>query len=124
LHELSGSIAETLRERLKSWRTASLTGVFESTAVDTFVAFWDEMSPAFQDEHPGQFGVIAEKFAQIMQASLGYTLLEPHNFLEHPDGWIQIAEGRLTSGRVRRVLRPGLSDTAGKLRIPARVEVE
>lgn len=124
LHDLTGPIVEVFRQRLKEWRAASLAGTFESTAVDTFVLFWDEQSQPLQNEQPHHFGAMAEKLAQVMRASFGYTLLEPAHFLDFPNGWVQIAEGRLTSGRVRRVLRPGLSDRDGKLRIPACVEVE
>lgn len=124
LHDLNGPIVDTLRGQLLSWRAASLKGIFESAAVDTFVHFWDELSQPLREEQPERVDAITRNLALVMTASLGYTLLEPTHFLDCPEGWVQIAEGRLTSGRVRRVLRPGLSDADRKLRTPAVVEVE
>jgi hypothetical protein len=49
----------------------------------------------------------------------------PVAYQDHPDGWLQRAPGRnMVTGRVRRVLRPGLQDEDGHLRLPALVEVE
>ena len=48
----------------------------------------------------------------------------PLNYRDHPAGPVQVPAGtRMTTGRVVRVLRPGL--VAGEvLRLPARVEAE
>ncbi len=57
--------------------------------------------------------------------NFGLTPFYPSSFQDRPAGWVQPADGtRMTTGRVREVLRPGLADRDGELRVPSRVTVE
>jgi hypothetical protein len=127
--ELEELVADTddpasrhLQERLLGWRDASLNGSLESEAVALFVEFWDrhraELDPILAT-------AFADRLANILREALGLSPFFPASFNDHPTGWIEPADGgRMTTGRVREVLRPGLVDRGGELRVPARAVME
>lgn len=120
LAELEAVADAALRDRLRGWRAASLDGTAETAAVETFVEFWDARPAEIAVADP-----VADHLAAVLRDAFGLTPFFPANFQDRPPGWVQVEGGaRMTTGRVRAVLRPGLTDRAGELRVPARVSVE
>ena len=118
LAELEAVADEALRDRLRGWRAASLAGTAEAAAIETFVEFWDTR-PAGPDP------AVADQLAAVLHGAFGLAPFYPANFQDRPPGWVRAeGGGRMTTGRVRAVLRPGLTDRAGEMRVPARVVVE
>jgi hypothetical protein len=109
--------AEAVRASLREWRAASLDGRLEAAAVGLYVEYWDRLREGLPAE-------VGDRLAAVLADEFGLTPFHPANFRDHPDGWVQAAGGRLATGRVREVLRPGLTDRAGGLWVPARVTVE
>ena len=122
--ELTGPTADIVRTRLKGWRTASVDGTFETAAVDLFVTYWDDLIGPLRDDNGDRVIAVGERLADVLSQELGLSVYSPTQFHDQPEGWVQIAAGRVNSGRIRQLFRPGLVDAAGRLRSPARVEVE
>jgi len=121
---LIGSNAE-LQEHLREWRTASLEGRLESAAVEAFVLYWDRHRNSWIADQPEIAAQFDERFSAFLIENFGLAPFYPSSFQDRPAGWLQPADGtRMTTGRVREVLRPGLADRDGELRVPARVTVE
>jgi hypothetical protein len=60
-----------------------------------------------------------------LEQEFGLATFFPAAYQDYPESWVQLPEGaRMLTGRVRQVLRPGLRDRSGGLRVPARVEAE
>jgi hypothetical protein len=116
-------VAGVLRDRLRDWRTASLEGRLEAAAVELFVEFWDQLRGEWAD--PDAAAAFGDRLAVVLAEEFGLTPFYPGSFRDRPDGWVQaVGGGRMATGRVREVVRPGLTDRAGELRVPARVVVE
>ncbi len=74
---------------------------------------------------PERAARFADQLAAILAQELGIKTFLPKQFQDCPNGWLELAPGRgVVTGRVRRVLRPGLQDSQGRLRVPALVDVE
>jgi hypothetical protein len=121
---VGGPSGEELREALRGLRAAGAGGFMELALIDLFTRFWDNITPAWAK----QDGAAAEEFAHRLEAMLeggfGLAAFRPANVREKPGGWINIPPGtRMTTGRVVKVLRPGLA-AGDELRVPARVEAE
>jgi hypothetical protein len=111
-----------LQERLHGWRDASLNGGLESAAMGLHVEFWDRDRAELD---PSLASAFADHLADVLRDALGLTPFFPSSFPDHPPGWVEPVDGgRMTTGRVREVLRPGLVDRGGELRVPARAVVE
>jgi hypothetical protein len=111
-----------LQERLHGWRDASLNGSLESAAVAIHVEFWDRDRAGLD---PSLASAFADRLVDVLREAFGLTPFFPSSFPDHPPGWVEPADGgRMTTGRVREVLRPGLVDRGSELRVPARAVVE
>ncbi|VTR98092.1 hypothetical protein [Tuwongella immobilis] len=118
-------VETTLRQRLQDWRKASLDGDLERVALQLFADFWDQLFDPFDSVNRERAHAVADRLREVMQQELGFAAFYPKLFQEQPEGWIEVAEGtRMRTGRVLRVLRPGLVDREGQLMLPARVEVD
>ena len=68
---------------------------------------------------------VGERLEGLLRDGFDLTPFRPANLHDLPGGWVSVAPGsRVVTGVVRRVLRPGLQDGGGNLRIPAVAEVE
>ena len=120
-----GEIESCLRSALKGWRELCLSGTLEATAVKLFVDFVDRHQAMWMISEPEKSQEFCERLLVLLHEEFGLVPFYPQTFHEFPDGWVRIPDGVwMQTGRVVRVLRPGLQDRDGKLRIPARVEVE
>jgi hypothetical protein len=116
---------EEVRRRLRGWRQACLDDTLELAAVGLYTDFFGEFGDAARRDDPDRAAAFAEKLLGVMEQGFGLTAFRPKSYLDFPDGWMERASRRgMVSGRVTRVLRPGLKDAAGDLRVPALVEVE
>lgn len=114
-----------LRDRLKAWRDAGLAGTLELTAVQFYVDFWGALGDGLRRRDPDRARDFGQKLTELLQHDFRLFPFHPAAFQDFPDGWVQRTPGRqMTTGLVRRVLRPGLQDDHNHLRVPALVEVE
>ena len=68
---------------------------------------------------------MCERLASILERELRLRTFAPARYQEYPADWLQVVTERgMVTGRVRRVLRPGLQDEQGRLRVPAVTQVE
>ncbi len=122
---LSGDAGATLRSALADLRPAGLGGYLEQAIVDMYVVFWDRVHSAWNADAPTIAAGFAESLRSCLRETFGLNEFLPLGFCDHPDGWVAVPPGtRMTTGRVVRVLRPGLLDAELHLRVPARAEVE
>jgi len=125
LTEETHSAVQQLAAQLRDWRGASLAGRLESVAVEAFVLYWDRLREPWSAESPDVAAGFGERLSAFLVENFGLTPFYPTMFQEHATGWVQLIDGvRMTTGRVREVVRPGLADRDGELRVPARVSVE
>lgn len=87
-----------------------------------YVDLWDTHR---ENADPQAFKEISEFVAGKIKKFFGLSQFFPTNYLDYQDGWVLRPPGsRMTTGRVREILRPGLQDDQGNLRIPAVCRVE
>jgi hypothetical protein len=123
--EAAASVAPPLAARLKQWYEAALDNTLETAAVQTYVDWWGELGEEWRERDPDQAAMIADRLQYVLQHGYKLFPFSPATFQEYPDGWVQRAAGNaMVTGRVRRVIRPGLHDDQNHLRVPALVEVE
>lgn len=116
---------EVLLERLRGWREAAFQGTLDLVIVQFYVDFWGEMGEELRQQHPDLAQEFSMRLFDLLKLELKLYPFYPVAYQDHPDGWLQRVSGRaMISGRVRRVVRPGLLDEHGQLRVPALVEVE
>jgi hypothetical protein len=112
-------------DRLKAWRDAGLAGTLELTAVQFYVDFWGALGDGLRRRDPDRARDFEQRLTELLQHDYRLFPFRPTAFQDHPDGWVQRTPGRqMTTGLVRRILRPGLQDDQNHLRVPALVEVE
>ncbi|HLW65983.1 MAG TPA: hypothetical protein VKS79_11800 [Gemmataceae bacterium] len=113
------------RERLQAWPEAAMAGTLEMTAVQMFVDFWGALGESLRNRNREAAQEFSSRLTDVLRQNWRLYPFYPAAYQDHPDGWLQRAPGRnMVTGRVRRVLRPGLQDEEGHLRVPALVEVE
>ena len=116
---------ETYRERLLAWPDAALSGTLEMTAVQFFVDFWGELGEKLRNHDAKSAQELSNRLVSVLRQNWKLYPFYPAAYQDYPDGWLQRTPGRnMVTGRVRRLLRPGLQDDDGHLRVPALVEVE
>lgn len=119
-----GPAAAELGAAFQGLRPAGAGGYLELAALDLYTRFWDGVRPAWEAADPAGADRFGRGLGVLMAEGFGLAGFAPANFRDHPDGWVLVPPGtRMTTGRVTRVLRPGLT-AAGELRVPARVEAE
>jgi hypothetical protein len=119
-----GATGEALRAALRGLRQAGLEGYLEFAVVDLYRLFWDQVYPAWTAENPSESQVFADNLLSMVREAFDLHPFYPHNYRDQPPESVLVPPGtRMTTGRVVRVLRPGLTAN-GALRLPARVEAE
>jgi hypothetical protein len=119
-----GPAAAELGAAFQGLRPAGAGGYLELAALDLYTRFWDGVRPGWEAADPAGADRFGRGLGVLMAEGFGLAGFAPANFRDHPDGWVLVPPGtRMTTGRVTRVLRPGLT-AAGELRVPARVEAE
>ena len=121
---IAGAAGEEVRAAFRDLRPAGAGGFGELAAVELFTRFWDRAYPEWAAVDPVGAAAFADGLGRMLAAGYGLTTFAPLHYRDHPAGWVVVPAGtRMTTGRVARVLRPGL--VAGDaLRLPARVEAE
>lgn|GEM_PF-4102350 len=115
---------ESLRERFAGLRSASLEGFLELALTDLYTHFWDRVFPDWRVGDSEAARAFGGGLGAMVCESLGLTVYTPQHVSERPEGWVMIPPGtRISTGRVERVLRPGLHRD-GVLHVPARATVE
>lgn len=125
VNDATGSAPGELRARLRCWHSEETAERLESSAIELHIEFWDALRSDWMRDDSERAGAFTERFMAVLADRFGLSPFYPANFQDHPAGWVRLAAGnRMTTGRVREVLRPGLLDRDGELRVPARVNVE
>lgn len=123
--EQASLAGQPLAERLRQWREAALDGALETTAVQFYVDWWGDLGEELRQHDAALAGQIATRLLFVLQHGFKLFAFSPAAYQDYPDGWVQRVGSRaMVSGRVRRVVRPGLHDDQDHLRVPALVEVE
>lgn len=113
---------DEFREALRGLRAAGAGGYLELAATDLHQLFWDRVLPRWAD--PKAAAAAGDALAGMLREAFGLLPLVPRHFRDHPPDWVSVPPGtRMVTGRVTRVLRPGLTNN-GVLRLPAVVEAE
>jgi len=119
---IPGAAGEEVRESFRALRPAGVGGYLELAAVDLYTRFWDGAYPAWAEADPGAAGLFGDGLRAMLAEGFGLDAFAPGQFRDYPPGWVAVPPGtRMTTGRVVRVLRPGLA-AGDVLRVPARVE--
>lgn len=119
-----GAAGEELREAFRGLRTAGANGYLEFAAIDLYTLFWDRLRTAWAEGDAATAETFASDLTVMMRETFNLHAFNPANYRDHPPDWVQLLPGtRMTTGRVIRVLRPGLTSN-GELRLPARVAAE
>jgi hypothetical protein len=115
----------SIHERISAFPDAAVNGTLGVVAVQFFVDFWAELGEPWRQHEPESAAGFAERLCCFLQHALGLFTFASATYQEFPDGWLQRIGARgMVTGRVRRVVRPGLQDAQNQLRVPALVEVE
>lgn len=121
---IPGAGGEAVREAFRDLRPAGLGGYLELAAVELYTRFWDRAHPDWAAIDPAAAAGFGVGLGAMLRDGFGLTPFDPVNFRDYPAGWVVVPPGtRMTTGRVTRVLRPGLA-AGDVLRVPARAEAE
>lgn len=117
--------ANLLADALCRWPKAALDGTLENVAIKFFADYWGTSGQALRDGDQNTAAEFGRLLTGLMKKTFRLRTISPMRFDEQPSGWIEVSAGSPgRTGRVRAVLRPGLVDAEGRLRVPALVEVE
>jgi len=121
----SGAGEEGLRERLRAWPAACLHGALDVVAVRLFVDFWGALGDEMRMQRGDEARRFGEQLSLLLQQELRLETFHPESYQDYPDGWLLLdSDHGAVTGKVRTVIRPGLKDEEGNLRVPALVEVD
>jgi len=125
VRQAPGEISQRLQEVLRDLRLAGMHGYLEQQAVDLFKLYW-EIQPQWSQADPQSAQQFGDHLLGMLRENFGLSTFEPKTDRDYPAEWVTYAPGtRLTTGRVTRILRPGLyHPVEGILRLPAYVEAE
>lgn len=114
-----------LRGMVAGLRTAAEGNYLREAVLQLYTDFWGDAGMAARVLAPDVTAEVGDRLSALLADAYGLSPFHPVNVHDLPSGWITVAAGsRVMTGVVARVLRPGLQDAAGNLRIPAVVEVE
>ncbi|QDV36299.1 hypothetical protein [Tautonia plasticadhaerens] len=120
-----GEPAAPLVVMAQSWPASAPAGRLELDAIQLFLRFWESLGGGFRREAYDSFRVAEEALTSLLEAGFGLTKFEPRMLQDYRDEWVEItSRGDLGTGRVRRVVRPGLRTRDNLLRVAALVEAE
>ncbi len=122
--QVPGEVGEELRNAFRGLRVAGAEGYLEAAVVDLFVLFWERVRPMWIDIDPALAGTFGDDLVSLLRDTFALYPFSPANYRDYPSDWVTVPPGtRMSTGRVKRVLRPGLT-SSGTLRLPACVEAE
>ncbi len=114
-----------LQQRVGGLRAAAEGNYLREAVLGLYSDFWADAGTAARDTDPDATTEVGERLSALLTDAYGLRPFFPVNVHDYPSGWITVAAGsRVMTGVVTRVVRPGLQDDHGHLRIPAVVEVE
>lgn len=114
-----------LRRAVAGLRAAAHGNYLREAVLQLYSDVWGEMGMTARNTDPAATAEVGARLAALLTDAFGLRPFHPVNVHDFPSGWISVAAGsRVMTGVVTRVLRPGLQDDHGNLRIPAVVEVE
>jgi hypothetical protein len=106
-------------------RSAAEGNYLREAVLGLYSEFWGDAGTAARDSDPDAVAAVGERLSALLADAYDLRPFFPVNVHDYPSGWITVAAGsRVMTGVVTRVVRPGLQDDHGHLRIPALVEVE
>ncbi len=114
-----------LRAMVAGLRAAAEGNYLREAVLQLYSDFWGEAGAAARAADPRATAAVGERLSAVLTDAYGLRPFVPVNVHDLPNGWISVAPGsRVMTGVVTRVLRPGLLDDHGHLRIPAVAEVD
>jgi hypothetical protein len=114
-----------LRRRVAGLRGAAEGDYLREAVLGLYSDFWGDAGNDARDADPDAASEVGDRLNALLADAYGLRPFFPVNVHDLPSGWITVASGsRVMTGVVTRVLRPGLQDDHGHLRIPAVVEVD
>lgn len=114
-----------LRRLVVGLRAAAEGSYLREAVLQLYSDFWGDAGVNARAIDPDATAEVGDRLNTLLADAFGLRSFHPVNVHDFPSGWITVAAGsRVMTGVVTRVLRPGLQDDYGHLRIPAVVEVE
>ncbi len=114
-----------LRKRVAGLRGAAEGDYLREAVLGLYSDFWGDAGSVARDADPDATAEVGDRLNALLADAYALRPFFPTTVHDLPSGWVTVAAGsRVMTGVVTRVLRPGLQDDHGHLRIPAVVEVE
>ncbi len=114
-----------LKGMVVALRAAVAGDYLREAAVQLFIDYHGDAGGTARAADPTATAAVGERLADLLRSEFDLEAFHPANVHDLPGGWVSVAPGsRVMTGSVRRLLRPGLQDSGGNLRMPAVAEVE
>lgn len=114
-----------LRVGVEGLTAAAAQHYLLEAAVKLFTDYWDEAGRMLRSQRPSTADELSVRLEHYLADSLGLVSFRPTTLRSYADGWTKALPGsRLMTGRVLRLVRPGLQDQRGNLIVQAIAEVE
>jgi hypothetical protein len=116
---------EHLKQRLNGWPRACLHDAFRVAAECLFIDFWSPLGDEMRLQNPEAAHRFAAQLSQVLANNLRLQTFYPETYQDYPAGWLVLESDRGgVTGKVRRIIRPGLKDEQENLHVPAIVEID
>jgi hypothetical protein len=110
--------------RLEEWPSSTVNGHLDAEIIQLLSDFCGPDGDETRRLNPAEADNAYEAIMDVL-VGLNFSPFEPKTIHEYEAGAVKVIGLRpATTGRVTRVVRPGLRDKNGQLRLPAEVEVE
>ncbi len=111
--------------RISTWLKHLLRGTFDDELKDFYLAAHDDLGAPWRAADEAGFERFRDHLHEALAERRGYAPFSPSRRDEYPWNWVvTVGAAASETGRVRRVVRPGLQDAQGRLICPAVVEVD
>jgi len=116
---------EPMKAALRRWSRCILDGTLPDELIRFYSELHDQYEPSWRAADESGFEKFRNSLLEVLNQRAGIVAFYPQKRGEFPGYWMTLV-GNSTSqtGRVRRVIQPGLLDAERRLITPARVEVE
>lgn len=119
------SDVKPLSDSLATWPKFAIEGNLEYAAQQLYVEFWKLLGGAFAAANAAEFLELRERLDAFLETDFGLLVFYPRSCHDHPERWLTIVSSqRIVTGRVTRIVRPGMTDRRNAIRFPAIVEVD
>lgn len=116
---------ERLKQRLQGWPRACLQDAFDVAAERLFIDFWGPLGDEMRLHNSDGARRFGEQLSLLLEHELQLQTFYPETFQDYPTGWLLLdSDHGGVTGRVRRVIRPGVKDESDNLHVPAIVEID